>query len=67
VLRPYDEAGEIFALGTFLRYTFFDPRPFPKLSAVLRHNDALRAEPQPIPYMCRRAAGAGSNPRREPS
>lgn len=52
VLRHYDDAGELFVLSTFLVYTFFDPRPYPNLSAVLRRNGALRAEPQPIPYAC---------------
>jgi TolB-like protein len=52
LLRPYDDAGELFALSTFLTYTFFDPRPYPNLSAVLRRHGALRAEPLPIPYAC---------------
>jgi TolB-like protein len=52
VLRPLDDAGELFVLSTFLVYTFFDPRPFPKLSATLRRHGALRAEPLPIPYAC---------------
>jgi TolB-like protein len=52
VLRPYDEAGGPYVLSTFLVYTFFDPRPFPNLSAALRRHGALRAEPAPIPYQC---------------
>lgn len=52
ILRHYDDAGELFVLSTFLGYTFFDPRPYPNLSAALRRNGALRAEPQPIPYAC---------------
>jgi hypothetical protein len=52
VLRPLDEAGELYGLSTFLGYTFFDPRPYPNLSAVLRRNGALRTETLPIPYAC---------------
>jgi TolB-like protein len=51
-LRALDDAGELFSLSMFLTYTFFDPRPFPKLSAALRRNGALRTEPLPIPYAC---------------
>jgi TolB-like protein len=52
LLRPFDDAGELFALSTFLSYTYFDPRPYPNLSAVLRRHGALRTEPLPIPYAC---------------
>lgn len=52
MLRRYDDAGELYALSNFLIYTFFDPRPFPKLTALLRRNDALREEQLPIPYQC---------------
>jgi TolB-like protein len=52
LLRPYDEAGELYPLSTFLDFTFFDPRPYPNLSATLRRHGALRAEPLPIPYAC---------------
>jgi hypothetical protein len=52
LLRRYDDDGELFTLSTFLDYTFFDPRAYPNLSAALRRNGALRAEPEPIPYAC---------------
>jgi TolB-like protein len=52
LLRPFDDAGELYALSTFLSYTYFDPRPYPNLSAVLRRHGALRTEPLPIPYAC---------------
>jgi TolB-like protein len=52
MLRHYDDAGELYVLSTFLTYTFFDPRLFPNLSALLRRNGALRDEPLPIPYQC---------------
>jgi TolB-like protein len=52
LLRHYDDAGELFALSTFLEYAFFDPRPYPNLSAALRRHGALRTEPLPIPYAC---------------
>jgi TolB-like protein len=52
ILRHYDDAGELFVLSTFLDYTFFDPRPYPNLSAALRRNGALRPEPRPVPYGC---------------
>jgi TolB-like protein len=52
ILRQYDDAGELFALSTFLEYAFFDPRPYPNLSATLRRHGALRTEPLPVPYAC---------------
>jgi TolB-like protein len=52
LLRHYDDAGELFTLSTFLEYAFFDPRPYPNLSAALRRHGALRTEPLPIPYAC---------------
>lgn len=51
ILRHYDD-DELFVLSTFLDYTFFDPRPYPNLSAALRRNGALRPEPRPVPYAC---------------
>jgi TolB-like protein len=51
-LRHYDEAGELFSLSTFLRYTFFDARRYPKLSAALRRSGSLRTEVLPIAYAC---------------
>jgi TolB-like protein len=58
MLRHYDDAGELFTLSTYLRYTFFDPAPYPNLSAALRRSGSLRTELLPIPYAC---------PRREPA
>lgn len=52
VLHHLDDAGELYPLSTFLTYTFFDPRPFPKLSALLRRKGALREVTLPIPYGC---------------
>jgi TolB-like protein len=52
LLHPYDDAGELFTLSTFLEYAFFDPRRYPNLSATLRRHGALRTEPLPIPYAC---------------
>jgi TolB-like protein len=52
LLRPYDEAGELYPLSTFLDITFFDPRAYPNLSAALRRHGALRTEPLPVPYAC---------------
>jgi TolB-like protein len=52
LLRPFDEAGNLYTLSAFLTYTFFDPRAYPNLSAALRRHGALRTEPLPIPYAC---------------
>jgi hypothetical protein len=51
-LRGFDERGELFALMTFIQYTFFDPAVFPNLSARLRRNAALREQTLPLPYQC---------------
>lgn len=51
-VRPLDDAGELYTLSQFLTHTFFDPAPFPKLSAALRRHGALRTQPLPIPYAC---------------
>jgi tetratricopeptide (TPR) repeat protein len=52
LLRPWDEAGELFALAAFLHSPHFDPRPFPHLGAALRRQGITR-EPVPIPFACR--------------
>jgi TolB-like protein len=52
LLRPRDEAGELYALTGYLNYTFFDPSPFPNLNAALRRQGVTRT-PLPIPYACR--------------
>jgi tetratricopeptide (TPR) repeat protein len=51
-LRDLDDGGELYTLSQFLTYTFFDPTPFPRLSATLRRHGALRPQPLPIPYAC---------------
>jgi TolB-like protein len=56
-VRALDDAGELYTLSQFLTHTFFDPTPFPKLSAGLRRHGALRTQPLPIPYACPTNAG----------
>jgi TolB-like protein len=52
MIRYLDDSGELYALSDFLGYTFFDPRPFPNLSAALRRTGSLREVTLPIPYQC---------------
>jgi TolB-like protein len=55
LLRPMDEAGELYALIGYLYYPFFDPDAFPNLSAALRQQGVVRPPPPPIPYACQPA------------
>jgi len=60
LLRPLDEAGELFTLSGYLTFPFFDARPFPNLSAALRRQRITRPPPVVIPYACRPAEAATS-------
>jgi len=53
-LMPYDEAGDMITMTSFLSYGSFDPRPFPNLMAILAGQGIERAEVQNMPYQCRR-------------
>jgi TolB-like protein len=59
LLRPMDDAGELYALAGYLNYTFFDPSSFPNLSATLRRQGISRT-PVAIPYACRPGQAANS-------
>jgi TolB-like protein len=61
LLRPMEEAGQLYALSGYLHYTFFDPSPFPNLSAALRRQGIAR-ETLPIPYACPTGSVAASRP-----
>jgi hypothetical protein len=68
MIQHLDDSGELYALSNFLTYTFFDLRPFPNLSAVLRRNGSLREVTLPIPYQCpksRRMSLFGEQKRRK--
>lgn len=52
VLRPYDEANQMYALSTYLVYSYFDPTPHPNLMAVLESQGIKRPPPLEIPFRC---------------
>jgi TolB-like protein/tetratricopeptide (TPR) repeat protein len=64
LLRPMDEAGELYALLGFLEYTFFDAAPLANLSEMLRREGIVRPPPAPIPYACSPAQPAVTPPAR---
>lgn len=52
VLRPLDEGAPVNVLANWLNYQQFDPRPFPRLMAVLQREGIQRPPPVPMPYTC---------------
>jgi len=54
LLRPLDEPDTLFTLAGFLTYTYFDPRPFPNLSAALEAQGVQRHNPTRLNFACRR-------------
>lgn len=54
LLRPLDETDTLYALAGFLTYTYFDPRPFPNLSAALEAQGVQRHNPATLNFACKR-------------
>jgi len=54
LLRPLDEPDTLFTLAGFLTYTYFDPRPFPQLSAALEAQGVQRHNPTQLNFACKR-------------
>ncbi len=52
ILRPLDEGAPVNVLGNWLNYQQFDPRPFPKLMALLQREGIQRPPPVPMPFTC---------------
>lgn len=52
VLRPLEQSAPINVLANWLSYQQFDPRPFPRLMAVLKREGIQRPPPVPMPYTC---------------
>lgn len=48
-----DDTGDLTSLGDFLSYAYFDARPFPKLTALLKEQGIEPREPREIPYRCK--------------
>lgn len=59
ILRPFEQNAPINVLANWLNYQQFDPRPFPKLMAVLEREGVSRPPPVPMPYTCPVAIDAG--------
>lgn len=53
VLMPYHDSGQLFELSRFLIYPYFDPRPYPKLVAMLQQQGIERPPPLAIPFACK--------------
>ena len=53
-LAEYDAKGDMLTMVSFLPYGIFDPRPFPKLMAILNGQGIDFGEPVELPYRCRR-------------
>ena len=54
LLQSLDKPATLYALSGFLAYTHFDPRPFPKLSAVLEAQGVQRDNPAELNFACKR-------------
>ena len=52
VLRPYDEANQMYSLSSYLIYPYFDSTPHPRLTAVLESQGIDRPSPIDIPFSC---------------
>jgi TolB-like protein len=52
VLRPYDEANQMYSLASYLIYPYFDPSPLPRLMEVLKSQGIVRPAPIDIPFSC---------------
>ncbi|MCU0990344.1 MAG: hypothetical protein MUE63_12350 [Xanthomonadales bacterium] len=52
ILRPLEQSGVPFQLGSFLTYTKFDPRPYPTLMAILEREGVQRPPPAAPPFRC---------------
>ena len=50
--RYYEEHASLNVIASWLTYHKFDPRPFPKLMAVLKREGIQRPPPVPMPYTC---------------
>ncbi len=54
LLHLLDEPETLFTLAGFLTYTYFDPRPFPNLSAALEAQGVQRHNPSQLNFACKR-------------
>ena len=52
LLRPYDEANQMYSLSSYLIYPYFDPTPHHRLTEVLDSQGIDRPPPIDIPYGC---------------
>jgi TolB-like protein/Flp pilus assembly protein TadD len=52
LLRPYDEANQMYALSSYLVYSYFDPTPHPRLMEILNSQGIDRPPPIDIPFRC---------------
>ncbi len=58
LLQPLEEAGNTFALASYLVYPQFDPSPFQSLMKILEREQVQRPPPEPLPFACPPAAAA---------
>ncbi|NCO19412.1 MAG: hypothetical protein GW900_05080 [Gammaproteobacteria bacterium] len=52
LLRPLEEAGNTYALASYLIYPQFDPRPYPGLMRILASEGMEPRALRPIPFAC---------------
>jgi len=58
LLRPLDTPDRLYALSTYLAYTFFDPADYPLLADTLARQGIERPPSQPMPFACKPDGGA---------
>ena len=52
LLRPYDDANQMYSLSSYLVYPYFDPTPHRRLTEVLDSQGIVRPAPIDIPFSC---------------
>src|SRR6056297_1697478 len=57
LLRPLDTPDRLYALSTYLAYTFFDPADYPLLADTLARQGIERPPSQPMPFACKPDGG----------
>lgn len=59
VLRNFEFDGVPYLMSNWLFYSYFDPSPFPALTAVLERENVQRPPAITLPYACTQAAVGG--------
>lgn len=56
LLKPLEESGELFSLSSWLHYSIFDAKHYPKLQAILERENANQRELIELPFALKTTA-----------